>query len=79
VKVWSRRNDTEKGFYILDHRKNYMYMEPCLFFADYKCCDENLTGVLKENFTLESCVTILKALEVNGKSRGAEEEGGGED
>ena len=70
VKVWSRRSGMEKGFYILDRKKNQAYVEPCLSFADYQCCNETLTGVLEENFTLESCVTMMKALEDNGKSRG---------
>jgi hypothetical protein len=70
VKVWSRRSGMEKGFYILDRKKNQAYVEPCLSFADYQCCNETLTGVLKENFTLELCVTMMKALEDNGKSRG---------
>jgi hypothetical protein len=63
-----------KGFYIIDRRKNHVYVEPCLLFEEFLGCDENLTGVLEENYNLDSCVTILKALEVNGKAKGVEEE-----
>ena len=79
VKVWNKRSEMSKGFYIIDHRKCQVYVEPCLLFEDYRSCDENLTGVLEENYTLESCVTIMKALEVNGKAKGVEEERGEED
>ena len=74
VKIWVKRIDMPKGFYILDQRKSQVYSEPCLLFEDYLRCDTNLTGVLEENYNLESCVTILKALEVNGKAKGVGEE-----
>jgi hypothetical protein len=75
VKVWTKRSEMSKGFYIINRRKNHVYAEPCLLFEEFLGCDENLTGVLdEENYNLDSCVTIMKALEVNGKAKGVEEE-----
>jgi hypothetical protein len=33
-----------------------------------QCNDDGLTAVLDESFSLESCITILKGLEENGKA-----------